>query len=248
MNKELFSLAQAKSPKLPLEHIRAVVLTQAWAGAYTTILLADMGAEVIQIESLDRPDNWRGGYPPRISGTYPGNQPGDWPYNRAASFNSVNTNKFGITLDLNTIEGKNLFLDLVSISDIVAENFSARVILVLQFPFAMLSLAISHTAEIESQGDEALLYQSKRHGDHHVIVHVPAIQRTRMANHDTGSRAGHVIGLGHHGFELKAVGFEIYSGLTHVSNPPESFSLLCSALRVRALLRRPTAIYHKDAP
>ena len=105
-----------------------MVLTQAWAGAYTTMLLADMGAEVIQIESLDRPDPWRGGYPPKLSGTYAGNQPGDRPYNRAASFNSVNTNKFGITLDLNTIEGKSLFLDLVGIADIVAENFSARVI------------------------------------------------------------------------------------------------------------------------
>ena len=106
MKKELCDLAQPRPRKLPLEHIRAVVLTQAWAGAYTTMLLADMGAEVIQIESLDRPDPWRGGYPPRVSGTYPGNQPGDRPYNRAASFNSVNTNKFGITLDLNTIEGK----------------------------------------------------------------------------------------------------------------------------------------------
>ena len=128
MNKGSFSMAQPRPPKLPLEHIRAAVLTQAWAGAYTTMLLADMGAEVIQIESLDRPDPWRGGYPPRLSGAYPENQPGDRPYNRAANFNSVNTNKSGITLDLNTIEGKGLFLDLVSISDIVAENFSARVI------------------------------------------------------------------------------------------------------------------------
>ena len=119
---------QQKPRKLPLEHIRAVVLTQAWAGAFTTMLLADMGAEVIQIESLDRPDPWRGGYPPRTSGTYPDNQPGDRPYNRAASYNSVNTNKFGITLDLNTPEGKDPFLELASISDIVAENFSARVI------------------------------------------------------------------------------------------------------------------------
>ena len=121
-------MAQPRSGRLPLEHIRAVVLTQAWAGAYTTMLLADMGAQVIQIESLDRPDPWRGGYPPRISGTYAGNQPGDRPYNRAASFNSVNTNKFAITLDLNTLEGKDLFIELVSICDIVAENFSARVI------------------------------------------------------------------------------------------------------------------------
>ncbi len=119
---------QRGTTSLPLEHVRAVVLTQAWAGAYTTMLLADMGAEVIQIESLDRPDPWRGGYAPRLLGTYPDNEPGQRPYDRASNFNSVNTNKMGITLDLNSKEGKGLFLELVSISDIVAENFSARVI------------------------------------------------------------------------------------------------------------------------
>ena len=80
-------MAPAKLGKLPLEHLRAVVLTQAWAGAFTTMLLADMGAEVIQVEALDRPDPWRGGYPPRLSGTYPDNEPGDRPYNRNANFN-----------------------------------------------------------------------------------------------------------------------------------------------------------------
>ena len=114
--------------KLPLANLRAVVFTQAWAGAVTTMLLGDMGAEVIQIEALERPDPWRGGYAPRLSGTYANNDPGERPYDRNANFNSVNTNKRGITIDLNHGEGKDLFLDLVRVSDIVAENFSARVI------------------------------------------------------------------------------------------------------------------------
>ncbi len=113
--------------RLPLEHLRAVVLTQAWAGTYTTRLLADMGAEVIQIEALDRPDPWRGGYPPRLSGTYPDNIPGERPFDRNAAYNSVNTGKRAITLDFNHQEAKDMFLDLVGISDIIAENFSARV-------------------------------------------------------------------------------------------------------------------------
>lgn len=128
MTRGLYNVAQDIPVRSPLANIRAVVLTQAWAGAFTTMLLADMGAEVIQIEALDRPDPWRGGYAPRLSGTYPDNEPGERPYNRASSFNSVNTNKLGITLDLNYQDGKNLFLELVSVSDIVAENFSARVI------------------------------------------------------------------------------------------------------------------------
>lgn len=116
------------SARLALSHIRATVLTQAWAGAYATRLLADMGAEVIQIEALDRPDPWRGGYPPRLSGTYPGGAPGERPYDRNAAYNSVNTGKKGITLDLNHDEARNALLDLVSASDVVAENFSPRVL------------------------------------------------------------------------------------------------------------------------
>ena len=119
---------EGENPRLPLSHIRATVLTQAWAGAYATRLLADMGAEVIQIEALDRPDPWRGGYPPRLSGTYPDGLPGERPYDRNAAYNSVNTGKKGITLDLNRDEAREALLDLVSASDVVAENFSPRVL------------------------------------------------------------------------------------------------------------------------
>ncbi len=120
----------------PLRHIRATVLTQAWAGAFTTRLLADMGAEVIQVESLNRIDPWRGGYPPRLSGTYPNNDPGERPFDRNAAYNSVNTGKKAITLDLNHGEAMDAFLELVSVSDIVAENFSGRVLpnLGLEYP------------------------------------------------------------------------------------------------------------------
>ncbi len=120
----------------PLRHIRATVLTQAWAGAFTTRLLADMGAEVIQVESLNRIDPWRGGYPPRLSGTYPNRDPGERPFDRNAAYNSVNTGKKAITLDLNHPEAMDAFLELVSVSDIVAENFSGRVLpnLGLEYP------------------------------------------------------------------------------------------------------------------
>jgi crotonobetainyl-CoA:carnitine CoA-transferase CaiB-like acyl-CoA transferase len=95
-----------------------------------------MGAEVIQVESLNRIDPWRGGYPPRLSGTYPNRDPGERPFDRNAAFNSVNTGKKAITLDLNHSEAMDAFLELVSISDIVAENFSGRVLpnLGLEYP------------------------------------------------------------------------------------------------------------------
>ncbi|MCK9497008.1 MAG: CoA transferase, partial [Dehalococcoidia bacterium] len=46
----------------PLEGIRIITFTQAWAGTSATELLGFLGADVIQIESRTHPDVWRGGY------------------------------------------------------------------------------------------------------------------------------------------------------------------------------------------
>ena len=115
----------------PLEGIRIIDLTQAWAGTLATCLLADMGADVIKIESRSRPDTWRGRLEPELAANgphgYPDNNPGDKPYNRGALFHGVNRNKKGITLDLTKPEGVVIFKDLVKTGDVVAENFTPRV-------------------------------------------------------------------------------------------------------------------------
>ncbi len=112
----------------PLSGMRGIVLTQAWAGAYSTQLLADLGMEIIQVESVTRLDPWRGGVPPRLSGLYPDSNPGERPWDRNALYNGVNRGKKAITLDLSNSEAKDVFMELVSISDVVVENFSGRVI------------------------------------------------------------------------------------------------------------------------
>jgi crotonobetainyl-CoA:carnitine CoA-transferase CaiB-like acyl-CoA transferase len=115
--------------RLPLEHVRVIDLTQAWAGSYALQLIADLGAEVIKVESRSRPDPWRGGFEAgRGLPAYPTDGPGERPYNRAYLANSVNRNKQGITLDLSTAEGRDLFLGLVREADVVAENFTPRVL------------------------------------------------------------------------------------------------------------------------
>lgn len=114
--------------RLPLEHMRILDLTQAWAGSYALQLVADLGAEVIKVESRSRPDGWRGGFDTsRGVACYPADGPGEHPYNRSYLANSVNRNKYGITLDLTTVEGRQMFLDLVRVSDAVTENFTPRV-------------------------------------------------------------------------------------------------------------------------
>lgn len=121
--------AKSRRPALPLEHIVVTDLTQAWAGSYATQLLADLGAKVIKIESRTRPDPWRGGFRgERGIQAYPSDGPGERPYNRMWLANSVNRNKMDITLDLSNPECRELFLALVRQSDVVAENFTPRVL------------------------------------------------------------------------------------------------------------------------
>jgi crotonobetainyl-CoA:carnitine CoA-transferase CaiB-like acyl-CoA transferase len=102
---------------LPLKGVRIVDLCLFLAGPYATSLLASLGAEVIKVESIQRLDYLRlmGGYP----------QPDGYEWSPA--FNSVNVDKYGVTLDLNNTRGIEILKKLVEVSDVVANNFSSRV-------------------------------------------------------------------------------------------------------------------------
>jgi crotonobetainyl-CoA:carnitine CoA-transferase CaiB-like acyl-CoA transferase len=107
------------SPGLPLEGVRIVDLTAFWAGPAATHLLAAFGADVIKVESIQRPDGIR----------YSGGMRKDvddwWEYGWV--FQAMNTNKRSVTLDLGTDEGRRLFTGLAAGADVVIENFSPRV-------------------------------------------------------------------------------------------------------------------------
>jgi crotonobetainyl-CoA:carnitine CoA-transferase CaiB-like acyl-CoA transferase len=106
--------------RLPLTGIRIADLTAVWAGPYATRLLADMGAEVIKVESSESPDLLRS-----LHMQPPGTERD---YNRSAYFNHNNRNKLGSSIDLARPGGKELFLQLVAVSDVVIENFRADVL------------------------------------------------------------------------------------------------------------------------
>jgi len=112
----------------PLSGYRGVVLTQAWSGAFSTELTALFGAEVIQVEARSRYDSWRGGgftipVPDGVKDSL--TEQHSW--NCDSRFNSVNLNKKSVTLELDTKEGRDVFMQLVAKADFVAENFSPRV-------------------------------------------------------------------------------------------------------------------------
>lgn len=104
----------------PLEGLRVLDLTAFWAGPAATALLAGLGADVIKVESVQRPDGIR----------FAGGQRQDvdrwWEYSWV--FHGVNIDKRSVTLDLGSTEGREAFLELVTRADVVIENFSPRVL------------------------------------------------------------------------------------------------------------------------
>lgn len=116
----------------PLTGVRILDLTRIWSGPLATRILGDLGAEVIKVESHDG----RGGVIRRPDGSTVENH-----WNRQPLFNKLNRNKRSLAFDLKSAEGKEMFLRLVRVSDVVIENFSAR---------AMPSLGLSYEAMSEA--------------------------------------------------------------------------------------------------
>jgi crotonobetainyl-CoA:carnitine CoA-transferase CaiB-like acyl-CoA transferase len=103
--------ARPKSAVGPLAGLKVVDLTHVMAGPTCTLMLADMGADVIKIEKWPNGDDTRHSVPPKI---------GD----EAASFLMMNRNKRGIVLDLKTAGGKDVLRRLIANADVLVENFA----------------------------------------------------------------------------------------------------------------------------
>jgi crotonobetainyl-CoA:carnitine CoA-transferase CaiB-like acyl-CoA transferase len=109
----------AETHSLPLSDIRIADFTAFWAGPVATQLLGALGADVIKIEGVRRPDGMRfsAGRPPSWDQWW------EW----GPVFLCSNNNKRGITAELSTDAGRSIALDLIAASDLVIENFSPRV-------------------------------------------------------------------------------------------------------------------------
>ena len=109
--------------------LRILDLSQVAAGPYATMFLGFMGAEVIKIESLSRMDINRGKARPSPDDlrVYPDGDPGEHPWNTTAHHVHRNINKRSLTLDLSAKRGKELFLELAKVCDVLVENYRGSV-------------------------------------------------------------------------------------------------------------------------
>jgi benzylsuccinate CoA-transferase BbsF subunit len=109
----------------PLQGYRIIDFGTAWAAPMATQLLADMGAEVIKIETNTRLDGLRLGRP-IVGDDIAGGDEGKWP-NMQPSFHGLNRNKLSFTVNIKEPEGHKLILDLIGLSQVVVDNFSPGV-------------------------------------------------------------------------------------------------------------------------
>jgi crotonobetainyl-CoA:carnitine CoA-transferase CaiB-like acyl-CoA transferase len=97
-------------PKLPLEGVRVLDLSRVLAGPYATMVLGDLGADVLKVEHPERGDDTRHWGPPFAGG-------------ESAYFLSVNRNKRSIGVDLKDPEGLGRVEKLAAGADVVIENW-----------------------------------------------------------------------------------------------------------------------------
>jgi crotonobetainyl-CoA:carnitine CoA-transferase CaiB-like acyl-CoA transferase len=100
-----------------LEGIRVLDLTRAMAGPVCTMILGDLGADVIKLERPETGDESRGWGPPFVGKPY-GPYPGE-----SAYFLAVNRNKRSVTVNLKSKEGQEIVRNLALHADILVENF-----------------------------------------------------------------------------------------------------------------------------
>ncbi len=105
---------------MPFAGLKVLDLSTFWAGGYLTCYLGAFGADVVKLESIQRPDGFR----------YSGVQPfegEDW-YERSPLWQATNLNKRDITLNLGSSRGLELAHRLAAHADVVVENYSPRVV------------------------------------------------------------------------------------------------------------------------
>src|SRR5713101_6776326 len=107
---EAMTTAAAQKPPRPLADLKVIDLSHVMAGPTCSMLLADMGADVVKVEKIPGGDDTRHSVPPTIAG-------------ESAAFLMMNRNKRGIALNLKTEAGRKVLSRLLQDADVLIENY-----------------------------------------------------------------------------------------------------------------------------
>jgi crotonobetainyl-CoA:carnitine CoA-transferase CaiB-like acyl-CoA transferase len=104
----------------PLTPLRVIDLSHFWSGPYLTQYLGSYGADVIKVESIQRPDNWRYNHTAPSLGTR-------W-WDRGTLWQATNLDKRSLTLDLTDAAAQDILMQLCADADIFVENYTIGVL------------------------------------------------------------------------------------------------------------------------
>ena len=110
---------------LPLEGVTVLYLSTVMAGPYCTMVLGDMGAEVIKVENFPEGDSSRR-FDPKVNG-------------ESYCFAVLNRNKKSLALNMKDARGNDIFMKLAAKADIITENFRPGVVRKLGIDYAAIS-------------------------------------------------------------------------------------------------------------
>src|SRR2546428_4224898 len=94
----------------PLDGVKVLDMTRVLAGPYCTMMLGDMGADVVKVERPEAGDDTRGSGPPFVNG-------------ESAYFMSINRSKRSLTLNLKHLEALQILRRIIESADVLVENF-----------------------------------------------------------------------------------------------------------------------------
>src|ERR1700712_5644947 len=123
----------------PLGDIPVVDLTRALAGPHAAMMLADLGARVIKVETPGNGDDTRGWGPPFVGPPHPDGSSNPDEQTISTYFLSANRNKQSVVLDLKSDAGRTALTELIRRSDVLLENFRPGVLDRLGFSMAKMS-------------------------------------------------------------------------------------------------------------
>lgn len=159
----------APAPSPPLEGVRVVELSIAWAGPLAARFCADLGADVVRVEHpgargaglrpdgspMRAPEGWRWGElpPPAFrAGIFPDADPGERPWNRNGPFNKMQRNKRSLCLDLKDEAGRGVFRRLLAEADVLLDNYRPRALDRLGFDFETVAAINPRIVRISMSG------------------------------------------------------------------------------------------------
>jgi crotonobetainyl-CoA:carnitine CoA-transferase CaiB-like acyl-CoA transferase len=152
----------SEESRLPLSGFRIVDMTEVWAGPEAATYMAELGAEVIRVESYPRASQNRPlimplpGAPQAVTGT--GDQPGIW--ERATSYHMANHSKLALAVDVAKPEGHELLMKLIATADAYMIGFSAGTAARLRIDYETISVVNPRIVMVSMPGwGERGLYQ-----------------------------------------------------------------------------------------